>query len=94
MRAFMYAHIHTCIHAYFACMHTCIYRMTHTYIVYLPGFCGEWKSNNPAVWIETCHGLDFIRVSPGCGIEVCARVCVCAYVRVCVCACVRTGGNA
>ena len=34
------------------------------------GFCGEWHSENAAAWTDTCHGLDFLRVSPGCGIEV------------------------
>ena len=34
------------------------------------GFCGEYSSSNPNEWISTCNTLDFIRVSPGCGIEV------------------------
>ena len=37
------------------------------------GYCGsEWSSSNPGQWISvgSCTGTDFIRVSPGCGIEV------------------------
>ena len=37
------------------------------------GYCGnEWSSSNPNQWISvgSCTGLDFIRVSPGCGVEV------------------------
>ena len=37
------------------------------------GYCGsEWSSSNPGQWISvgSCTGLDFIRVWPGCAIEV------------------------
>ncbi|EOD39078.1 hypothetical protein EMIHUDRAFT_223963 [Emiliania huxleyi CCMP1516] len=35
------------------------------------GYCGsEWVSTDASTWIDTCTGLDFIRVSPGCGVEV------------------------
>ena len=34
------------------------------------GYCGEYASTNPLQWVTTCDGLDFIRVTPGCGIEV------------------------
>ena len=37
------------------------------------GYCGsEWSSSNPNQWISvgSCTGIDFIRVSPGCSIEV------------------------
>ena len=37
------------------------------------GYCGsEWTSNDPTQWLSVggCNGLDFIRVSAGCGVEV------------------------
>ena len=35
------------------------------------GYCGEYTSTNPNEWISTsCGGLKFVRVTPGCGIEV------------------------
>ena len=34
------------------------------------GYCGEYTSSNPSQWISTCGNLDFIRVWPGCSIEV------------------------
>jgi len=36
------------------------------------GFCGEWSSGNDVTWINTnaeCAKIEFLRVSPGCGVE-------------------------
>ena len=35
------------------------------------GYCGsEWSTTDESQWISTCSGLDFIRLWPGCGVEV------------------------
>ena len=39
------------------------------------GYCGsEWVSTDASAWIDTCHKLDFIRVSEGCGVEVATEI--------------------
>ena len=59
------------------------------------GLCGsEWMSSDPTMWIDVGCGLDFIRVSEGCGVEVATgvggsgtRYTYESSVQVCECAC-------